>query len=252
MATNINEIRNFLEKELGPLVEYDTLILLTGSRALGFEQKDSDYDCYLIVNEKIQEKAKKYFIQKGWCTEMQGPWTNLKAPDGNQLTLILKHYGQFEHERDPERHFIFTKAKVVLGSSLSFKKLLGLLEPNINQKNALKQNYLTTKLAMRMVESMYRRKDTVQIALIKKGDTIRALMKTVILIDKQLPPYEKWLYKLFLTTKNAPKAKRILVKIEKIKTLEEAEKTRVQLFDCLDKIMPQEAYVGKNWWQYLP
>lgn len=245
-------IKAYLEEELAPITNENVLVLLTGSRALGFERKDSDYDCYLVVPEEEHEIARKHFIVKGWCTEKQGPWTNLKAPDGNQLTLILKHYGQFDNEKDPERQFIFSKAKIIVGTKKSFNLILEKLEKIINYEYLLRKNYLETKLAIRMLESMYKRVDTKPVASIKKGDSIRSFMKTVILIDKELPPYEKWLYKLFLIARNGKKANKYIGKIESVSSNKEASKIRENIFAYLDSIMPKHEYVGSKWWQYLP
>lgn len=248
----MKNIKSYLEKELAPIINEKVLILLTGSRALGFESKDSDYDCYLVVPESEHEAARKYFISKEWCNEHQGPWTNLKAPDGNQLTLILKHYGQFDNERDPERQFIFTNAKIVIGTKEAFKVIIEKLKKVTNHEYLLRKNYLELKLAMRMLESMYKRPDTKSVAIIKKGDVVRSFMKTVILIDRKLPPYEKWLSKLFLQSRNSKKAKTYISRIENIKSFEQASKMRENIFSYIDSIMPNLDYVGIKWWQYLP
>ena len=245
------EFKKYLEEKLKEIITKSSFIILTGSRALNVNDKKSDYDCYLVLKNAEYKNASDYFIKKDWCLDKKAVWTNFTDFEDTQVTLILKRIEDIENEKFVDLQYAYLNSKLIIGNKKIFSEILKKLEKNIDFDSELKRKYLECMMALSVLRGMARRKITFEVnSNFKKGDAIRNFMQTVILIDKKIYPYEKWLNFGFKKSKNYKSAKKYIKKIEEVKSYKSAVKLRLKIRDYLTEVMPKEEYVGENWWRH--
>jgi len=246
---NMAELKDFLQNKLKGLLEKESLIILTGSRALKVNDEESDYDCYLIV--KNYNHVAKAFVNNNWSKKGQGVWTNFTDFKNIQLTVVVKKYNEISKEQNVNVQYSYINSILIIGDNKSYSKLIHFLISKIDFEGELKKRYLECMMALSILRGMARREITWNInSIFKKGDAIRSFMQTLILVDKKLYPYEKWLYWSFSQSKNFKKADNYVKKIETVRDAKKANQLRLEIRDYLTSIMPKRRYVGENWWRY--
>ena len=249
MRDNNGELLNFLKGKLGSLLNKNMALILTGSRALGLEDESSDYDCYLIYDEKDRKKVRSKYLSGGWAVKEGGVWTNLENEKKEQVTLMTKSYEEVIEERESTLQYVFINSVILVDSSGKFKSALGKMRKNIDLEGELRKTYLSFMMDLSLLRGMLRKSYGKPVSFFKKGDVVRSLMKLSILLDDKPYPYEKILYYEFSKTKNFKKINEFIEKIKRVENVDKANELRKEIVDFVNGLMPSEEYVGKNWWR---
>lgn len=225
-------------------------LILTGSRALGLQDESSDYDCYLIYDEKDRKKVRSKYLAEGWAVKVGGIWTNLENDRKEQVTLMTKSYDEVIEEGETTLQYVFINSVILSDSSGKFKSALKKLRENIDLDSELRKIYLVFMMDLSLLRGMLRKEYGKPVAFFKKGDVVRSLMKLSILLDKKPYPYEKVLHYEFSKTKNFRKINEFIERVKKVDDFEVANSLRKEIVDFVNGLMPKEEYVGKNWWRF--
>lgn len=250
MKTNNKQLLYFLKEKLGNSLSKDISLILTGSRALGLEDKKSDYDCYLIYDKKSKEKIRNKFLKENWITSKGGIWTNLMNEDEEQVTLMTKTFEEIKNEKEMTMQYVYLNSIILFDPSKKFSNSLKAIKSNLDLEHELRKNYLDFMLDSSILCGMLRKEYSVPVSYFKKGDIIRSLMKLSILLDKKPYPYEKVLYWAFSKSKNHRKINEYIKKIQSLKDAQKAKILRKEIINYVNNIMPEKDYVGKNWWRF--
>lgn len=243
--------KNVLDKikEIYPRISSNDMIILYGSRAKGVSLKDSDIDIMIFTDN--YDYFKRISIEKGLRKSCEDPGFEIRLDNG----LLLET--KIEHTKIPKFDIIFCH------DILNARGLTSISRFKIFQRKIKKQfmehyddllfnSYMHFFSEFKNIQGISKRNDKfsrINLSM-TKGIVIQALLRLILVMDKQPYPYDKYLAHEASKTKHWKTISNLVKKINAIDSLEDYAKVYALLKSYLNLSMPKKPYVG-CWWKYL-
>lgn len=233
-----------------PLSKKDCIVL-TGSRAYGFAQDNSDIDILIFTNNKKQYE--KLSMEKWFRKKWEDAWLEYRIDKKILLEVKIKDYSNKDIAFNPMYVYWVLGCKA-LTNKLSFEKIKKPAKQrwNKNYEKILMREYINFWNEFKQMDGMIKRKEkssTINLK-IQKWIVVQLLMRIGLIIQKKPYPTNKRLCHEILKTKLGNELIVIGDRIDWLKTYAQWNNLKLDLVDFCKKYIPNKNYVGA-WWKFL-
>ncbi len=233
-----------------PLSKKDCIVL-TGSRAYGFAQDDSDIDILIFTNNK--KYYEKLSVEKWFRKKWEDAWLEYWIDEKILLEVKIKDYITKDIVFNPMYVYWILGCKV-LTNKLSFEKIKkpAKLWWNKNYEKILMWEYINFRNEFKAIDWMIRRNDewSKMNVKIQKWIVVQALMRLWITLQKRPYPTNKRLCHEIFKTKIWKNITEFWERIFEVKSFEKLQIFKKELKDFCKKYMPPRKYIS-TWRTFL-